>query len=166
MPNGGCVMIPGRIQPALEESQSLHDLAKAAGLHALAKVASGGGPRETVDGNFNAIRLASAIGITVFEAAGNGNNDLNVFTKAAGEEILNPDYEDFRGSRAIMVGAAVDTTYKLIRDTDLLLVWLLSYGLQTRPLGRKEDDHEQTEFDARYFRPCSEHIVPNHGGCP
>lgn len=166
MPNGGRLMIPGRIQPALEESQSLDDLAKAAGLHALAKVASGEGPRETVDENFNAIRLASPIGIIVFEAAGNGNNDLNVFTKAAGEEILNPDYEDFRGSRAIMVGAAVDTTYKLIRDTDLLLVSLLSCGLQTRPLGRKEDDHEQTEFDARYFRPCSEHIVPNHGGCP
>lgn len=64
-----------------------------------------GAPAEYVDDSFDAIRLASALGIIVFEAAGNGDNDLDTLTNG-GLEILNPASADFRESGAIMVGAA------------------------------------------------------------
>lgn len=67
-----------------------------------------GAPAEYVDENFDAIRLASALGIVVFEAAGNGSNNLDTLANG-GLQILNPASPDFRESGAIIVGAAVDT---------------------------------------------------------
>ena len=66
-----------------------------------------GAPAEYTDESFDAIRLASAIGIVVFEAAGNGSNNLDTLTNG-GLQILNPASPDFRESGAIIVGAALD----------------------------------------------------------
>lgn len=64
-------------------------------------------PTEIDDADFDAIRLASALGIIVVEAAGNGNNDLDTYTDASGDSILDRSSSDFRESGAIMVGASV-----------------------------------------------------------
>ncbi|MFN0088997.1 MAG: S8 family serine peptidase [Acidimicrobiales bacterium] len=64
-------------------------------------------PAETVDDTFDAIRLASALGIVVCAAAGNGGADLDTFTNASGQQILNPASADFRDSGAILVGACL-----------------------------------------------------------
>ncbi len=63
-------------------------------------------PTETDDADFDAIRLAVALGIIVVEAAGNGNNDLDAYTDGAGDTVLARGTADFRDSGAIMVGAA------------------------------------------------------------
>lgn len=73
------------------------------------------GPCETIDLNFEAIRLAVALGMIVVEAGGNGTYvggsattpavDLDAYTKG-GQQILNPASADFRDSGAIMVAAA------------------------------------------------------------
>jgi len=73
----------------------------------LLEVQRGSGlPTETDDADFDAIRLAVAHGVVVVEAAGNGNNDLDGYTDASGDNILNRGSADFRESGAIMVGAA------------------------------------------------------------
>jgi serine protease len=73
------------------------------------------GPIEVVDINYEAIRLATALGIVVVEAGGNGRNnggtpavDLDTYTNAAGLLILrrDPANADFRDSGAIIVAAA------------------------------------------------------------
>lgn len=66
-----------------------------------------GAPAEYVDESFDAIRLASALGIVVFEAAGNGNQNLDTITNG-GLQILNPASADFRDSGAIVCGAGED----------------------------------------------------------
>ena len=63
-------------------------------------------PVEVVDAEFAAIRLATALGITVIEAAGNGSNDLDKFADAGGKLVLNRCDPAFRDSGAILVGAA------------------------------------------------------------
>jgi serine protease len=63
-------------------------------------------PTETDDADFDAVRLAVALGIVVIEAAGNGGNDLDVYTNAMGERIFDRSHADFRDSGPIMVGAA------------------------------------------------------------
>lgn len=63
-------------------------------------------PTEVDDADFDAIRLASALGIIVVEAAGNGSNDLDAYTNGLGDTILAPGTPDFRDSGAIMTGAA------------------------------------------------------------
>jgi hypothetical protein len=65
-----------------------------------------GAPVEIRDDCFEAIRLASALGIIVVEAGGNGSNNLDTITNNAGLQVLNPASADFRDSGAIIVGAA------------------------------------------------------------
>ena len=64
-------------------------------------------PTETDDADFDAIRLAVALGIVVVEAGGNGSFDLDSYTDGSGNFILNRGSGDFRESGAIMVGAAL-----------------------------------------------------------
>lgn len=66
-------------------------------------------PTETDDADHAAIRLASARGVIVVEAAGNGGNDLDAWTDAAGRFRLRRGHPDFRDTGAIMVGAASST---------------------------------------------------------
>ena len=64
-------------------------------------------PTETDVGDFDATRLATARGVIVVAAAGNGNNDLDAWTDGAGRFRLRRGHADFRDSGAIMVGAAL-----------------------------------------------------------
>lgn len=68
-----------------------------------------GAPVEIRDDVFEAIRLASALGIIVVEAGGNGSNNLDTITNGAGLQVLNPASANFRDSGAIIVGAASST---------------------------------------------------------
>ena len=65
-------------------------------------------PVEVEDHIFNAMRLASALGIVVIEPAGNGSIDLDNYQDSSSLKfILNRNNQsDFRDSGAIMVGAA------------------------------------------------------------
>jgi hypothetical protein len=65
-------------------------------------------PIETDAPSFNAIRLATALGIVVVEAGGNGSNDLDAYT-SGGLQVLNRGSADFQDSGAIMVGAGSST---------------------------------------------------------
>lgn len=76
------------------------------------------GPIEAYDAEYEAIRLATALGITVVEAGGNGTDngmapplDMDTYTTLAGRAILNrdPANPDFRDSGAIIVTAATST---------------------------------------------------------
>jgi serine protease len=67
-----------------------------------------GAPAEIFDHVYEAIRLATALGLTVVEAAGNGPVNLDTFTHG-GDDILNPASLQFRDSGAIIVGAASST---------------------------------------------------------
>jgi len=62
-------------------------------------------PIEVLDDVFEAIRLATALGIVVVEAAGNGTNNLNTIT-SGGVQVLNPASVNFRDSGAIIVGSS------------------------------------------------------------
>lgn len=60
-------------------------------------------PIEALDAEFEAIRLTTALGITVVEAAGNGANDLDAIMDTSGNQVFK---QSFRNSGAILVGAA------------------------------------------------------------
>ncbi len=73
------------------------------------------GPCEVLDGDFDAIRLATALGIIVVEAGGNGTNngstppfDLDAYIDPAGIRSLfrDPTNPDFKDSGAIIVSAS------------------------------------------------------------
>jgi serine protease len=77
------------------------------------------GPIEAYDAEYEAIRLATALGIIVVEAGGNGTNnccspplDMDTYTTLSGRAILNrdPANPDFRDSGAIIVTAATSTS--------------------------------------------------------
>lgn len=63
-------------------------------------------PCETNIDCFQVIRLATALGIVVVEAAGNGSTDLDTYTDSNGNHVLNRGSLDIRDSIAIMVGAS------------------------------------------------------------
>ncbi|HEY2372635.1 MAG TPA: S8 family peptidase [Gaiellaceae bacterium] len=65
-------------------------------------------PIEVEPAVFDAIRLATALGIVVVEAAGNGGNDLDTYMDG-GQKVLNRTDSSFKDSGAIMVGAASST---------------------------------------------------------
>ena len=67
-------------------------------------------PIEVLDAEFATMRLATALGIVVVEAAGNGGNDLDTYEDGVGNRIFNRGAAGFRDSGAIMVGAASSTT--------------------------------------------------------
>jgi hypothetical protein len=73
-------------------------------------------PAEVQPAIASTIRLATALGITVVEPTGNGEqyfgvgNDLDRFVDMKGSEILNTSYKDFSDSGAIMVAAASSQT--------------------------------------------------------
>ena len=66
-------------------------------------------PCEAEPAVFDAIRLATALGIVVVEAAANGGNDLDAYTDG-GNQVFNRASASFRDSGAIMVGAASSTS--------------------------------------------------------
>ncbi|MBW4671278.1 MAG: S8 family serine peptidase [Cyanomargarita calcarea GSE-NOS-MK-12-04C] len=77
------------------------------------------GPIEAYDAEFEAIRLATALGIIVVEAGGNGTNNgstpplnMDTYTTLSGKAIFNRDpvNPDFRDSGAIIVTAATSTS--------------------------------------------------------
>jgi hypothetical protein len=67
-------------------------------------------PRDTQSDVFAAVSLATALGIVVVEAAGNGGNDLDAYTLEGVGPIFDPASDVFRDSGAIMVGAATSLT--------------------------------------------------------
>jgi serine protease len=62
-------------------------------------------PVEIETAAHEAIRLATALGVVVVEAAGNGSEDLDAYTNGGGAAVLNRSSADFRDSGAVMVGA-------------------------------------------------------------
>lgn len=81
-------------------------------LEAQTTVASVSGflPVEVETAVFDSIRLATALGIVVVEAGGNGSNDLDTFTDTNGQQILDRGSSNFKDSGAIVVGAASSTS--------------------------------------------------------
>lgn len=73
----------------------------------LLEVQKGFLPTETDDADFDAIRLAVALGVIVVEAAGNGASDLDAYTDGGGDAVLNRGDPAFRESGAIVVGAGL-----------------------------------------------------------
>jgi hypothetical protein len=63
-------------------------------------------PTEVDEADFDAIRLATGLGVTVVEAAGNGGTDLDGYVVAETGRSLSRSSSAFKDSGAILVGAA------------------------------------------------------------
>jgi hypothetical protein len=63
-------------------------------------------PAEARAAVFDSMRLGTALGIVMIEPAGNGWQDLDQYTDAAGRRMLDRFSADFRDSGALMVAAA------------------------------------------------------------
>jgi serine protease len=63
-------------------------------------------PVEAYTDTYEMIRLATALGIVVVEAGGNGGEDLDLVTNPGGDAFFDPTAPSFRDSGAIIVGAA------------------------------------------------------------
>jgi hypothetical protein len=61
-------------------------------------------PVEVADATFEAIQVATSLGIIVVEAASNGAVDLDAYTDLWGKHIFDRSSPDYRESGAIMVG--------------------------------------------------------------
>ena len=66
-------------------------------------------PVEIEPAVFDVIRLATALGIVVVQAGGNGGVDLDTVVNPSGQQIFNRASADFQDSGAIIVGAASST---------------------------------------------------------
>jgi serine protease len=128
----GCVGITPNVASALASSYSSSTIPNAITaavlamdfgdvliLEAQVSVTTAGDPRygpvETIEANWEAIRLATALGMIVVEAGGNGTNNggtpavnLDTWQNASGHKALwrSPGNADFRDSGAIIVAAA------------------------------------------------------------
>lgn len=67
-------------------------------------------PVEIFDLSYEKIRLATAAGIVVVEAGGNGGYDLDAYRNKPGKKIFDRRSAGFRDSGAIMVGAGCSAT--------------------------------------------------------
>jgi hypothetical protein len=62
-------------------------------------------PVEVADATYDAIVLATTLGVAVVEAAGNGKHNLDTYTNSSHKRIFDRTSPDFRDSGAIMVAA-------------------------------------------------------------
>ncbi|KAK4234198.1 peptidase S8/S53 domain-containing protein [Achaetomium macrosporum] len=63
-------------------------------------------PVEVADATFEAIQVATSLGIIVVEAGANGAVDLDAYTNLAGKRIFDRSSPDYRESGAIIVGGS------------------------------------------------------------
>ena len=98
----------GHIAEAIVNALVVRDLGP--GDLLLLEVQRGGGPVELYDlADATAMQLATALGVTVIEPAGNGGLDLDAALDFQGRAVLRRDGVDFRESGAVLVGAAWST---------------------------------------------------------
>ena len=116
-------------------------------------------PTETDDDDFDAIRLAVALGMVVVEAAGNGFTDLDAYMDAVAGQILNRASADFRDSGAIMVGAAdVTAPARLRRLLELRLAHrLLRVGRERRDVRLRQSRRRRRQRRPHLHRHVQRH---------
>ena len=118
----GCIGVAPRVTAnVISDHRSTGDSHAAAILDALTHLSFGdvllseihvsvggrsGLPVEVLQAEFDAIRLATALGIVCIEPAGNGANDLDAYSHPTRGVFLNRGLATFRDSGAIMVGSS------------------------------------------------------------
>ena len=155
----GCVGIAPNVASALASSYSTSTIPNAITaailamdfgdvliLEAQVNVATSGdpqyGPVETIEANYEAIRLATALGMIVVEAGGNGTNNggtpavnLDTWQNAAGKKVLwrSPGNADFRDSGAAPALQGVCQANQQIRLSPRQMRTLLSDPVTNTP---------------------------------
>jgi serine protease len=94
------------IMQALAQAPEVQSPPLQEGIILLLEVQRGLLPTEIDEADFDAIRLASALGVLVVEAAGNGGFDLDAYTDPVTGRSLRRGASNFRDSGAVLVGAA------------------------------------------------------------